>query len=286
MALTPARVGMAYRPALASWVGSRPTGVECLEVAAEGFYKAGEKLLRHLAERFPLLVHSSSLSLGTPGPIAPQELSCLAAVVAVADPLWVSDHLAFSRTAEVDLGWPVPVVPGPDSLAVLVEHARAIQERLGRPFLVENIAHFLTFGVHSEVELLNALSRDAGSGILLDLTALVVNARNHGSDPRHWLSELALEHVVQLHVGGCSLEGERWHDSHRSPVADEVLELAAEVLRTAPVRAVILEYDGRYPPRARLEAELDRLKALAAAAASGADAAGGPAAVHEPRRHA
>jgi len=275
MTSTPARVGIAYRPALASWIESRPP--QCLEVAAEPFYKAGERQLRGLAALCPLVVHSTRLSLGTPGPIDPEELHWLARVVAAADPLWVSDHLGFSRTAEVDLGWTVPVVPGPESLAVVVSHVREVQEQLGRPFLVENVVHFLpTAGVRSEPELLNTLCRETGAGILLDLTALVVNARNHGFDPRRWLRDLALEHVAQLHVGGCALDGERWHDSHRDPVPDEVLELAAEVLRAAPVRAVILERDGRYPPPAALEAELGRLEALATEAASDAGSAQRP----------
>jgi len=280
-ALTPVRIGIAYRPALASWIESRPPSVECLEVAADDFYKTGENRLRRLAALCPLVVHSTRLSLGSPGPIDPYELSWLAGVVAAADPLWVSDHLGFSRTAEVDLGWSVPIVPGPDSLATLLGHVREIQERLGRPFLVENIAHLLpALGLRAEPERLNGLCRDTGCGLLLDVTALVVNARNHGFDPRHWLRDLALEHVVQLHVGGCAREGERWDDSHRDAVPDEVLELTAEVLRAAPVRAVILERDGRYPTPAVLEAELGRLKLLAAAAASDVGSA------REPGRHA
>ncbi len=270
IASTAARVGIAYRPTLAPWVASRPEAIECLEVTAEDFYRIGESLLRRLADLCPLVVHCARLSLGTPGPIEPDELSWLARVVAAADPLWVSDHVGFSRTAEVDLGWPVPVVPGPESLAAIVGHAREIQARLKRPFLVENIVHFLpAHGVHAESELLNELCRSSGCGLLLDVTALAVNARNHRFDPRHWLRALAIEHVVQLHVGGYAHDGDRWHDCHRSAVPEDVLELATEVLRAAPVRAVILEYDATFPAPAALEAELDRLRVLAAAAAHG-----------------
>ena len=103
--------GIGYRPELASWIDSKPRGVDCLEITAEHFFKNDEKLLAQLANDFHLFVHGLGLSLGTPGPLDARRLVQFARVVKIANPDWISEHVAFTRTAEVDLGHLNPVPP-------------------------------------------------------------------------------------------------------------------------------------------------------------------------------
>jgi uncharacterized protein (UPF0276 family) len=256
--------GIAYRPALASWIDTRPREIECLEITAEQFYKGGEALARSLASAYPVVVHTSRLSLGTPGTLDRQELGWFVSLIREVDPPWISEHLGFRRTDEVDLGFPTPTLLNADTLSLFTDHCREVMDRCGTRLLVENITSPLAIrGAISEPDFFNRLCKASGSGVLVDVTALVVNSRNHGFDARSWLGELEPSHIVQLHLGGARRGDDAWLDTHGDPVDDEVWALAADVLTRAPVRAIVLERDEHFPPVGQLAAELRRGAALA-----------------------
>ncbi len=78
---------------------------------------------------------------------------------------------------------------------------------------------------------------------------------------------LALERVAYVHVAGGAEHAADpgvYHDTHTDPVPPAVLTLLERVrerLDVAP--AVMLERDGRYPPAAVLDAELDAIATAA-----------------------
>jgi uncharacterized protein (UPF0276 family) len=150
-----------------------------------------------------------------------------------------------------------------EALHCLVQHAREVVDTCGTPLLLENIASPLQIsGALCEPKFLNRFCEQSECGVLLDLTALLVNSRNHGFDPSDWLSALDLKHVVQLHVGGCRHVEGHWEDSHDAPIDEELWTLAQWVLAQGTLQAVILERDARFPPVTDLESELRRLKML------------------------
>src|SRR5204862_4112506 len=100
-----------YRRELARWIAARPAEIGCLEITAEHFFDRDLGELRELRGGYPLFVHGLGLSLGTPGPMDRATLEAYARVVAAADPLYVTEHVAFTRTTEVDLGHLNPVAP-------------------------------------------------------------------------------------------------------------------------------------------------------------------------------
>ena len=112
-----------------------------------------------------------------------------------------------------------------------------------------------------EPEFLNRLCEKADCGILLDVTNLYINSKNHGFDPRTWLNELNPERIVQLHVVGYSVRAGRWEDLHSEPIQDDLLGLIREVLAYAPVRAIIIERDSNFPEPEELAVELRKLEA-------------------------
>ena len=258
-------VGIGHRQELVPWIDACPPEIECLEVIAEHF--ADPKRwwrLRALAEKYPLAVHCLGLSLGTPGPLDRGSLALAAEVAAIAEPLWISDHIGFSRTSEIDLGHFNPVPPTMESVHLIADHAREVMEVCARPLLLENITTNLMMpGKLSETEFLNRLLEESGCGMLLDVTNLYVNSRNHGFDPRGWLHEIDSRHITQLHVVGYRFSDQRWHDMHDAPIQAELWHLIAEVMRYANPKAVIIERDGKFPPVDELESELRRLKTLA-----------------------
>jgi uncharacterized protein (UPF0276 family) len=256
-------VGVGYRRPLAPWIAQRPATVGCLEITAEHFFDGGLDLLRLLRRDYPLFVHGLGLSLGTPGRLDRETLEQFARVVEAANPEVVTEHIAFTRTADVDLGHLNPVRPTRANVRLFADHAREVADRCGRRLLLENIAtHLALPGEMPEPEFLNQICDASGAGLLLDVTNLFVNSRNHGFDPVRWLEEIEPKNVVQLHVVGYTQRDGRWHDLHAEPIQDDLHALIEEVLfRTSP-RAVILERDEEIPAGDEIARELRDLEAV------------------------
>ena len=256
-------VGVGYRLELADWIDAHPTGLDCLEITAEHFYEGGKERLSHLSKQFRLFVHGLGLSLGTPGRLDQERLERFAEVAAIARAEWISEHVAFTCTPEVDLGHLNPVPLTREMVELMADHARELSKRCGPPLLLENItSHLRLEGELSETEFLNDLCAQANCGLLLDVTNLFINSKNHRFDPLRWLHELEPGRIQQLHIVGYSRQGDRYTDDHSQSVQDELLELAGAVMAYAPVQAIILERDAQFPSPEIMEEELAKLATL------------------------
>lgn len=257
-------IGVAYRHPLAEWIDTHPPEVHCLEITAEHFFDpAREQVLRSLARRYPVFLHGLGMSLGTPGPLDRDTLEQFKHVAQIADPMWISEHVAFTRAADLDLGHLNPIVPDRATLQVIADHAIELSQVCQKPLILENItSHLALAGDMSETNFLNRLCERAGCGLLLDVTNLYINARNHRFDARRWLRELNASRIVQLHIVGYAQHDGAWQDQHDAAVQDDLLELARDVVAHAPgVRAIIVERDDNFPSPEEMAAELRRLEA-------------------------
>lgn len=256
-------MGLGFRQPFTDWVLTQPDAIDCLEVTAEHFFDGGEELLVRLRELYPLSVHGLGLSLGTPGPLDEQTLCEFQRVVELADARWTSEHIAFTRTDKVDLGHLNPVPFTEDSLKTLIDHAREVMDRCQKPLLLENITSYLLVPEQlEETDFINRLCQSSGVGLLLDVTNLFINSRNHSFDPIDWLHQIAPESIRQIHIVGYSFSEGVWHDRHCEPIQDELLELAATVIAYAPVESVIVERDGAFPTMSQMRCELRRLEEI------------------------
>ncbi|MDB6016650.1 MAG: hypothetical protein JWR19_1139 [Pedosphaera sp.] len=254
-------IGVGHRKPLAAWIDSGPPGLECLEITAEHFFERGEEQLASRSRNYHLFVHGLGLSLGTPGPLDQERLRQFARVSELANPDWVSEHVAFTRTAEVDLGHLNPVPPTRESVKIIADHACEVSERCRKPIILENItSHVRLAGELSETDFLNELCSAANCGLLLDVTNLFINSRNHAFEPLRWLRELEPRRITQLHLVGYTFENGRYADAHAQDVQEELIELAQAVVAYAPVQSVILERDEKFPEPAVMAAELAKLK--------------------------
>src|SRR5262249_47497907 len=120
----------------------------------------------------------------------------------------------------------------------------------------------------TEAEFLRAVLEDSDTGLLLDLTNLYVNSVNLGTDAREFLDSAPLERVVEIHVAGVrAAEVSRGAladvaDSHDAPVPEPVWALVERVVAIAPVRALVLERDGRLGEFDEIDADLRRARAI------------------------
>jgi len=148
----------------------------------------------------------------------------------------------------------------------MADHAREVAQRCAKPLLLENItSHVRLQGELSETEFLNQLCSQADCGLLLDVTNLFVNSRNHRFDPVQWLQELEPGRIRQLHIVGYSVREGRFIDDHSQPIQPELLALAAAIVTHAKrVKAIILERDDDLPGANGMAAEIEKLKSLRA----------------------
>lgn len=254
------RLGVGYRQPLANWIDSHPAQLNCLEITAEHFFDDSTKLME-LRSHYDLFVHGLGLSLGTPGPLDAIYLDRFAAICEIAQPLWISEHIAFTRTADVDLGHLNPIPYTPETLAYFVDHALEVKERCQRPLLLENItSHIEINSPLSETTFINEVCERAGCYLLLDVTNLLVNSRNHGYSPSQWIQEIHPTFIKQLHIVGYTESDGTFYDSHANNIQQDLYSLIRQVIEYSQVDSIIIERDNNFPSMAQLGQELVNLE--------------------------
>lgn len=241
-------------------------GVAWFEILSENFldhrgYAA--HVLERVAAHRPLVMHGVSLSIGSADPLDSIYLDKLAALAARVNPVWISDHLCWTGVAGVNSHDLLPMPLTEASLAYVTARVRAVQDRLGRPLILENPSTYLRFkgAQMPEWEYLGRLAEDADCGLLLDVNNVFVSASNHGFDAEAYIAALPAERIVQLHIAGPRDCGTHLLDTHDSPVLEPVWALYAEAQRLTGGVSTLLEWDANIPPWEELLAELAKARA-------------------------
>ncbi|GIF64118.1 UPF0276 protein [Asanoa ishikariensis] len=264
--------GLGYRREIHQPTMEHRDRIDWLEVISEHYLFAsvqGRERLAELSAAFPIVPHGIEMSIGTPGEVDEDYLDALAALVEEIDAPYFSDHLCFTRAGGVSLG---SLTPLPRSRALAKElgrKAQRIQERVGVPFILENITYHVDLRTElTEAEFIAELCEHCECGLLLDLTNLHTNARNHGYDAAGFLDAIPTERVVQVHLAGGTEAHETLLDSHSSPVPEPVWALFDELLRRAPLKASLIERDQDFPDDfGELLGEVERARSAMRAAA-------------------
>jgi uncharacterized protein (UPF0276 family) len=133
-----------------------------------------------------------------------------------------------------------------------------------RPLILENITFDLQIGGElSEPEFLNRLCESAKCGLLLDVTNLFINSKNHDFDAVHWLQEIDPAYIDELHIVGYTKDGNTYRDYHASKIQQDLMELLQIVLDYSPVKAIILERDDRLDEASEIANEISRIQSIA-----------------------
>jgi uncharacterized protein len=253
--------------------------VDWFEVISENFMVPGgnpRRVLAKVRERYPVVLHGVSLSVGSTDPLDLAYLDELKALAADVEPAWVSDHLCWGSAGGRNSHDLLPLPFTEETLAHVVARVAKVQDRLGRRILLENVSSYVAFR-HSTIpewEFVAEVARRADCGLLLDVNNVFVTAHNHGFDPREYLAGIPPERVGQLHLAGHSQEGELLIDTHDHEVPQGVWQLYRELMERIGPRSTLVEWDEQVPPFAQLLAETRtaaRLLEEACAATAGRD---------------
>ncbi|MDF3065332.1 MAG: hypothetical protein K0R38_933 [Polyangiaceae bacterium] len=242
--------------------------IDFFEVSPENYMRRGgyyPAKLEKLRERYPLVTHGLTLSIGADeAPDAEYLRDLRTEIVRTGTPLH-SDHLCFSSLGPRQVHELLPLQHSRRNVARVADRARRMTDILGVPFALENVTYYVHPGraEMSELDFLSSVLEASGAGLLLDVNNVYVNAVNHGTDPAHFIRNLDLSRVVEIHVAGHTKKASGLVlDTHGAPVASPVLDLLELTLRLSGPKPVLLERDNDVPPLPELLREVTALRAV------------------------
>jgi uncharacterized protein (UPF0276 family) len=245
--------------------------VDWFEALTENYLVPGGKPLDYLMrirERYPLVLHGVSLSIGSTQPLDRTYLAQVKALAARVEPEWVSDHLCWTGIAGRNMHDLLPLPYTEEALANVVERVRTVQDILGRHILLENVSSYVSYrdSQVTEWQFLREIAERADCLILLDVNNIYVSSVNHEFDPLDYLNTIPVDRVQQIHLAGHENHGDYLIDTHDHPVPDPVWELYSAALRRFGSVSTMIERDANIPPLEELCSELDAARELAARA--------------------
>jgi len=263
--------GLGLRRGLLGSLQSVEAGaVDFLECAPENWIGIGGRLgdsFHELLQRFPLVCHGLSLSLGGVAPFDQTYLARLRRFLDAHEVRIYSEHLSYCA----DDGQMYDLMPLPFT-AACVRHVVArideVQQALGRRLAIENVSYYAApYQVLAETDFINEVLSRSDCELLLDVNNIVVNSINHGYDALEFLHALPASRVAYIHVAGHFDEADDLKvDTHGAPVKQQVWDLLEAAYQHCGPRPTLLERDFNFPPMVELLAELAEIRTRLAAA--------------------
>jgi len=239
--------------------------VDWFEIITENFMDSGGRpryVLEQIAERYPVVMHGVSMSIGSSDPLDMEYLTKLKKLADAVKPRWVSDHLCWTGVAGLNAHDLLPIPLNEESLAHVRDRVRIVQDFLERPLVLENPSTYVTFADSTmpEWEFLTRLAEDADCGLLLDVNNVFVSSFNHDFDPAEYVRGVPHRRVVQFHLAGHTDCGTHRIDTHDGEVIDPVWELYRQAHRLTGGASTLLEWDAKIPEFPVVHAEVLKAK--------------------------
>ncbi len=253
-------VGVGLRTVHFGHVLSKTPEVDFFEAITENFLDTGGRprhILDRVAEKYPVVLHGVSMSIGGTDPLDLGYLKKVKALAARVKARWISDHLCFTGVSGRNTHDLLPLPYNEETLRHVVRRAKRVSEVLERPLVLENPSSYAEFrsSTMSEAAFFARLLKDADCGMLLDVNNVYVSSVNHDFDPVAYLDAVPADRVVQYHLAGHTDKGTFLLDSHSARVKKDVWGLYAHAIARTGPRATLLEWDEDIPAFATVHAE-------------------------------
>jgi uncharacterized protein (UPF0276 family) len=238
-----------------------------VEFAPENWMNIGgywKQVLDKVVDKFPVLCHGLSLSIGSPDELDWAFIKDLKSFLDRNKVLLYSEHLSYSQTNNAHLYDLLPIPFTKEAVAHIVERIVKVQDFLERPLVIENVSYYTPVAAQmSESDFINEIVSQSGCKLLLDVNNVYVNAFNHSYDTKEFIKEMPLDSVEYIHMAGHEkVADDLIIDTHGQPIIDPVFDLFEWTIeRTKPV-PVLLERDFNIPDLKELNKEVNRLQAI------------------------
>jgi len=238
--------------------------VDFLEVAPENWMEMGGilgKKFAHFAERYPMICHGLSLSIGSPAPLDEHFLIRLKKFLDKHNIACYSEHLSYCS----DDGHLYDLMPIPfteEAVTHTANRIKRVQEILERRIVMENVSYYATPGQEmTEINFLNAVLEQADCDLLLDVNNIYVNSINHKYDAETYIKSVPSERIAYLHIAGHYDEADDLKvDTHGADIIDPVWSLLQTTYQHHGVMPTLLERDFNIPSLDSLFNEVNQIR--------------------------
>jgi hypothetical protein len=235
--------------------------VDWFEIISENFMDSRGRpryVLDHVAERYPVVMHGVSMSIGSTAPLDMEYLARLKRLADEVNARWVSDHVCWTGVAGLNAHDLLPIPMNEATLRHLVGRIRTVQDVLERPLVLENPSSYVTFADSTmpEWEFISRMAVEADCGLLLDVNNVYVSSRNHDFDPVEYIRSVPHQRVVQFHLAGHTNCRTHLIDTHDGEVIDPVWNLFRLAHELTGGVATLLEWDAKIPEFPVVHAEV------------------------------
>ena len=264
--IAPDALGLGLRLSHYGYVFEHWPQLDYFEIITENFLSDAAPPARNLARisaRYPVVMHGVSLNLLGHEPLDERYLERVCRLADRVDAVFVTDHLCWTGAHGVQHHDLLPTPYTTDLVGFAAERAYRVQQRLDRPFGLENLSSYVEFreSTLSEHAFYTQVVREAGCYFMLDVNNIYVSAHNHGFDPREYLQAIDFSKVLQVHLAGHSVEPDGTIvDTHDAPVCDAVWQLYTEAYRLGGPFPTMIEWDANIPEMPVLLRELARAR--------------------------
>jgi uncharacterized protein (UPF0276 family) len=253
-------VGVGLRTVHYAHILDEKPAVDFFEILSENYLDTGGRplwVLDQVAERYPIVMHGVSMSIGSSDPLDRQYLSKLKALADRTRAHWVSDHLCWTGVSGRNTHDLLPMPLTEEALRHVASRVKTVADILERPLMLENASTYAEFASSSmpEWEFFGRLMEEADCGMLLDVNNVYVSSFNHGFDPKAYLDAIDPSRVTQYHVAGHTNKGTHIIDTHNDHMIPAAWELYRHsVARTGNV-STLYEWDADIPEFSVVHAE-------------------------------
>jgi uncharacterized protein len=241
--------------------------IDFLEIAPENWIAAGGKYAKQLdwfIERYPIVCHGLSLSLGGPDPLNEVFLKRIKPFLEDYQIPLYTEHLSYCS----DGGYLYDLLPIPfteEAVHYVAERIRRTQDMLGQRIAVENASFYVSAPISEmdELTFLRAVLEEADCWLHLDVNNIFVNSINFAFDPYEFLHGIPGERIVYAHVAGHDQEAaDLVIDTHGQDVIGPVWGLLKEAYTLFGTFPTLLERDVNIPPLKTLMREVNTIADL------------------------
>ena len=226
--------------------------VDWFEVISENFmdsYGRPRHILKQIAEKYPVVMHGVSMSIGSTDPLNFDYLKSLKILADEVKPAWISDHLCWTGVLTTNSHDLLPLPLNDESLKHVCDRIKQVQDYLERPLIIENPSTYATFknSTIPEWEFLRIMTEETSCGLLLDVNNVYVSSFNNDFDPVTYINGIPHDKVVQMHLAGHQNCGNYIIDTHDREVTNQVWKLFQLAYQLASESSILLEWDGNIP---------------------------------------
>ena len=262
------QIGLGFRREIADAFLDGSIKPDFIEVAVENWVELGGywgDVFRQITEKFPLIVHGLSLSIGSPEELDYGFLQQVKTFIKNFNVKIYSEHLSFAKFENAHLFDLLPIPFREDSVKHISLRIRQVQDFLEIPLAIENVSYYTSVEAEmTEHDFINNIVEESGCNLLLDVNNVFVNGFNHHYDPYEFIDKMPLDKVSYIHMAGHKrVAPDLIIDTHGEAIIEPVYQLFDYTMKKMEKSVpILLERDFNFPEMEELKVELSTLRSI------------------------